>query len=284
MRRDARQRSCAHSSPQSPPRRRRSRAAQEREHRIPIVRRPVGELEGERCRQQGGAAGAAQLAGRHPIAPLNRSLNRRTLAKPAASATSVTGSVVSVSSRFASNSRCVCAYSIGETPNSASKSGADAGSSRRRARQGARCRPRRARRPRSNRRRLARAARSHRRAHCPERARDGSAGTADSRGPLPRRRSRRNGSSRGAARAPCRRGGSRCASTRRRRRSGRRSACRASRAPDSRRPDRAADRVACDYASRPSRRLAIFGRRNGARRRRNFRIMAAPRAGLSALS
>jgi hypothetical protein len=33
----------------------------------------------------------------------------------------VTGSAVSVSSRFASSSRCVCAYSIGETPNSASK-------------------------------------------------------------------------------------------------------------------------------------------------------------------
>ena len=47
-------------------------------------------------------------------------MKRRTLANPLASATSVTGSRVSVNSRFASRSRCVCAYSTGETPNSVS--------------------------------------------------------------------------------------------------------------------------------------------------------------------
>ena len=63
-------------------------------------------------------AGATAASG---SAARNSALKRRTLAKPLASATSVTGSAVSVSSRFASSSRCVCAYSIGDTPNSASK-------------------------------------------------------------------------------------------------------------------------------------------------------------------
>jgi hypothetical protein len=48
-------------------------------------------------------------------------LKRLTLAKPLACAMAVTGRCVSVSRRLASSSRCVCAYSIGETPNSASK-------------------------------------------------------------------------------------------------------------------------------------------------------------------
>jgi hypothetical protein len=48
-------------------------------------------------------------------------LKRRTLPKPLANATSVTGSAVSVSRRFASSSLCVWANSTGDTPNSAPK-------------------------------------------------------------------------------------------------------------------------------------------------------------------
>ena len=96
-----------------------ARGARKREHRVPVVRRPVPRAR-TRAQSRRAATRHARAAASAPSgsAARNSALKRRTLAKPLANATSVTGSAVSVSSRFASSSRCVCAYSTGDTPNS----------------------------------------------------------------------------------------------------------------------------------------------------------------------
>ena len=62
------------------------------------------------------------MIGAMPQASWNAALNRRTLRKPAASATCVTGNDVSVSSCFASNNRRVACTASGVAPACARKS------------------------------------------------------------------------------------------------------------------------------------------------------------------
>ena len=171
-----------------------ARAARKREHRLPVVGRPVGQP--DRHRRRVGRLGAPSRDAAPPAAAgrgcWKVSLKRRTLPKPDASATSVIGRFVSWISCLASSTRRVCATATGEAPRcwlkqAAQLPAADAEA----AGQGFDAAVVRAPRPRSAPARGRRCSTRRARRRCRARARAGSAGRAGSPPPAPpRRRSR----------------------------------------------------------------------------------------------